>query len=149
MASEEQHTCSVSGSPYMEKSAWLKAFCMCAVQGTLVNETRCLECETVTSREEAFYDLSLEIEQNCSLTACLRNFRYPSLLHICCPQFLRHSRVRIALKSSTYVISQMTFAFSWKIERLSKLTAVPWRRWMRTTSSSATSATACRMRRSG
>lgn len=45
-------------------------------QGKLVNETRCLRCETVTSREEAFYDLSLEIEQNSSLTACLKNFRY-------------------------------------------------------------------------
>ena len=43
-------------------------------QGRLVNETRCLRCETVTSREEPFYDLSLEIEQNSSVTACLRNF---------------------------------------------------------------------------
>ena len=49
---------------------------MQSLQGKLVNETRCLRCETVTSREEAFYDLSLEIEQNSSLTACLRNFRY-------------------------------------------------------------------------
>ena len=40
-----------------------------------MNETKCLECGTVTAREEAFYDLSLDIEQNCSLTACLRNFR--------------------------------------------------------------------------
>ena len=31
-------------------------------EGTLVNETRCLNCETVTSRDEAFLDLSLEIE---------------------------------------------------------------------------------------
>lgn len=43
-------------------------------QGKLVNETRCLQCETVSSREEDFYDLSLEIDQNCSLTSCLRNF---------------------------------------------------------------------------
>ncbi|GAB4813530.1 hypothetical protein N2152v2_000576 [Parachlorella kessleri] len=43
-------------------------------QGKLVNETRCLQCEAVTSREEDFYDLSLEIDQNCSLTQCLRNF---------------------------------------------------------------------------
>ncbi|CAL5224372.1 g7047 [Coccomyxa viridis] len=43
-------------------------------QGTLVSETRCLACNTVTTREEAFYDLSLDIEQNCSLTACLQNF---------------------------------------------------------------------------
>jgi hypothetical protein len=40
-----------------------------------VNETRCLQCETVTSREEVFMDLGLEIENNTSLTACLRQFR--------------------------------------------------------------------------
>ncbi|KIZ02162.1 ubiquitin carboxyl-terminal hydrolase 12/46 [Monoraphidium neglectum] len=42
-------------------------------QGRLVNETRCLQCETVTSREEVFMDLGLEIENNTSLTACLRH----------------------------------------------------------------------------
>lgn len=47
-------------------------------QGTMVNETRCMQCETVTSREEAFYDLSLEIEHNSSVTSCLRNFRSTS-----------------------------------------------------------------------
>lgn len=30
----------------------------------------------MTSREEDFYDLSLEIDQNCSLSSCLRNFRW-------------------------------------------------------------------------
>lgn len=44
-------------------------------QGMMVNEMRCMQCETVTSREEAFYDLSLEIEHNSSVTSCLRNFR--------------------------------------------------------------------------
>ena len=55
------------------------------LQGTLVSETRCLACNTVTTREEAFYDLSLDIEQNCSLTACLQNFRCLSRLnqHVC------------------------------------------------------------------
>eukprot|EP00898_Chlorokybus_atmophyticus_P000348 jgi/Chlat1/1313/Chrsp118S01716 len=43
-------------------------------QGILTNETRCLCCETVTAREETFFDLSLDIEQNCSITSCLRNF---------------------------------------------------------------------------
>lgn len=57
----------------------------------MVNETKCLACETVTSREEAFYDLSLEIEQNCSLTACLRNFRCGCTLNVifpCCTEDL-------------------------------------------------------------
>lgn len=44
-------------------------------QGKLVNETRCMQCETITSREEVFMDLSLEIDQNCSLTSCLKQFR--------------------------------------------------------------------------
>jgi hypothetical protein len=48
----------------------------CLPQGRLVNETRCLQCETVTSREEVFMDLGLEIENNTSLTACLKQFRW-------------------------------------------------------------------------
>jgi ubiquitin C-terminal hydrolase len=43
-------------------------------RGRLVSETRCLRCEAVTTREEPFYDLSLEIDQNVSLTSCLRRF---------------------------------------------------------------------------
>jgi len=43
-------------------------------QGNLVNQTRCLYCENVTSRREAFFDLSLDIEQNSSVTACLKAF---------------------------------------------------------------------------
>ena len=46
------------------------------MEGTLVSETKCLACSTITTREEAFYDLSLDIEQNCSVTACLKNFRW-------------------------------------------------------------------------
>jgi hypothetical protein len=33
----------------------------------------------VTTREEAVMELSLEIEQNSSVTACLRNFRRAAL----------------------------------------------------------------------
>ncbi len=38
----------------------------------------------VTCREEVFMDLSLEIEQNSSLTSCLRNFRqvWPAAGHV-------------------------------------------------------------------
>lgn len=43
-------------------------------QGKLVNETKCLYCENVTSRDETFFDLSLDIEQNSSITACLKAF---------------------------------------------------------------------------
>lgn len=46
----------------------------CLIQGILTNETRCLCCETVTARDETFFDLSLDIEQNSSITSCLKNF---------------------------------------------------------------------------
>lgn len=49
--------------------------CLCYVmQGILTNETRCLQCETVTARDETFLDLSVDIEQNSSITSCLKNF---------------------------------------------------------------------------
>ena len=38
-------------------------------EGVLTNETRCLTCESVTSRDESFLDLSLEIEQDSSVRA--------------------------------------------------------------------------------
>ncbi|KAI5119724.1 hypothetical protein M0805_001437 [Coniferiporia weirii] len=49
-------------------------------EGVLTSETRCLTCETVSSRDEAFLDLSLDIEQNSSVTACLRQFSASEML---------------------------------------------------------------------
>lgn len=49
-------------------------------QGWLVSETRCLQCETITRREESFMDLSLEIDHNTSLTSCLKQFRWGRIL---------------------------------------------------------------------
>lgn len=45
-------------------------------EGKLVHETKCLQCETVTSREEVFMDLQLPIEHNCSITSCLKKYRH-------------------------------------------------------------------------
>ena len=42
--------------------------------GTLTNETKCLTCETVKSKDEDFIDISVDIEQNTSITACLNDF---------------------------------------------------------------------------
>ena len=44
-------------------------------EGQLTNETRCLMCDTITSRDESFFDLSLEIEQNSSVSAKSRRDR--------------------------------------------------------------------------
>ncbi|XP_043560844.1 ubiquitin carboxyl-terminal hydrolase 12-B isoform X3 [Chiloscyllium plagiosum] len=45
-------------------------------QGTLTNETRCLNCETVSSKDEDFLDLSVDVEQNTSITHCLRSILF-------------------------------------------------------------------------
>jgi hypothetical protein len=42
-------------------------------EGILTNETKCMHCETVRTRDECFLDLSVDIEQNTSISACLRS----------------------------------------------------------------------------
>ena len=52
-------------------------------QGLITNETKCLQCETVTSRDEEFLDLSIDIpggESSFSLTYALNNFSKKEIL---------------------------------------------------------------------
>ncbi|KAG6380737.1 hypothetical protein JVT61DRAFT_5119 [Boletus reticuloceps] len=49
-------------------------------EGTLTSETRCLTCENLSSRDESFLDLSIDIEQNSSVSACLRQFSASEML---------------------------------------------------------------------
>lgn len=64
---DDGHTANGSGK---KKKTWVHAL----FEGILTNETKCLTCETVTTRDEDFLDLSLDIEQNSSLSSCLRSF---------------------------------------------------------------------------
>nr|CAG4647912.1 EOG090X06IH [Moina brachiata] len=43
-------------------------------QGILTSETRCLNCETVSNKEEDFFDLQVDVDQNTSITHCLKTF---------------------------------------------------------------------------
>ncbi|KAI8986318.1 hypothetical protein BDB01DRAFT_720441 [Pilobolus umbonatus] len=52
------------------KSTWVHQL----FEGIFSNETKCLTCETVTSRDECFMDLSIDVEMNSSITSCLRQF---------------------------------------------------------------------------
>ncbi|KAG5461221.1 MAG: LOW QUALITY PROTEIN: hypothetical protein BJ554DRAFT_6618 [Olpidium bornovanus] len=49
-------------------------------EGVLTNETKCLTCETVTNKDESFLDLSVDIEQYSSVSACLRQFSVSEML---------------------------------------------------------------------
>lgn len=60
-------------------------WCNKLFQGLITNETKCLSCETVTSKEETFLDLSVDVppgESSYSLTYSLNNFsRLETLTH--------------------------------------------------------------------
>ncbi|XP_071086921.1 ubiquitin carboxyl-terminal hydrolase 46-like isoform X3 [Haliotis cracherodii] len=72
-------------------------------QGTLTNETRCLNCETVSSKDEDFLDLSVDVEQNTSITHCLRGFSNTETLcaehkyycEVCCSKQEAQKRMRV------------------------------------------------------
>lgn len=49
-------------------------------EGVLTSETKCLTCETASQRDETFLDLSIDLEQNTSVTACLRKFSAEEML---------------------------------------------------------------------
>lgn len=80
-----------------------KTFVQQLFHGDLVNETRCLNCETTSRREESFLDLSIDIEQHSSLTACLRQFSHSEMLcstnkfycETCCSLVEAERRMRI------------------------------------------------------
>ncbi|USW54896.1 Putative ubiquitin specific protease, papain-like cysteine peptidase superfamily [Septoria linicola] len=49
-------------------------------EGTLTSETRCLTCENTSQRDEAFLDLSVDLDSHSSVTSCLRKFSEEEML---------------------------------------------------------------------
>ncbi|KAJ1912204.1 hypothetical protein H4219_005688, partial [Mycoemilia scoparia] len=49
-------------------------------EGLLTNETKCITCENVTSRDETFLDVSIDIHNNSSVTNCLAKFAEGEML---------------------------------------------------------------------
>mmetsp|Transcript_14579 Transcript_14579/g.29157 ORF Transcript_14579/g.29157 Transcript_14579/m.29157 type:complete len:371 (-) Transcript_14579:8-1120(-) len=98
-------------------------------EGTLTNETRCLNCETVTSRDEAFLDLSLEIEENSSITSCLRNFSGIETLNKhdkfycdnCCSLQEAHKCIRVKRTPNILALHLKRFKYLENVGRLKKL----------------------------
>ncbi|CAD6209939.1 unnamed protein product [Miscanthus lutarioriparius] len=98
-------------------------------QGILTNETRCLRCETVTDRDETFFDLSLDIEQNSSLTSCLKNFSSTETLNAedkffcdkCCSLQEAQKRMKIKKPPNILVIHLKRFKYIEQLQRYKKL----------------------------
>ncbi|BGP14626.1 hypothetical protein JCM10213_002206 [Rhodosporidiobolus nylandii] len=99
-------------------------------EGILTNETRCLTCETVTSRDEAFLDLSIDIEQNTSVTACLRQFSASEMLcqrnkfscDKCCGLQEAEKRMKIKKLPNILALHLKRFKYEESLQRHVKLT---------------------------
>eukprot|EP01147_Barroeca_monosierra_P006307 gene6307-7470_t len=88
-------------------------------EGVLSSETRCLSCETIRTREESFLDLSLDIDRDCSISSCLRNFSKSETLRAdskyfcetCCSKQEAQKRMRIKQFPMVLAIHLKRFKF--------------------------------------
>ncbi|KAI0370144.1 cysteine proteinase [Pilatotrama ljubarskyi] len=99
-------------------------------EGVLTSETRCLTCETVSSRDESFLDLSIDIEQNSSVTACLRQFSASEMLcqknkffcDSCCDLQEAEKRMKIKKLPNVLALHLKRFKYQEDLGKYIKLT---------------------------
>ncbi|PIK52303.1 putative ubiquitin carboxyl-terminal hydrolase 12 [Apostichopus japonicus] len=98
-------------------------------QGTLTNETRCLCCEGVSTRDEDFLDLSVDVEQNTSITHCLREFSNTETLsqeckyycENCCSKQEAQKRMQVKKLPMILALHLKRFKFVEQYQRYTKL----------------------------
>ncbi|KAI0352195.1 cysteine proteinase [Trametes cingulata] len=99
-------------------------------EGVLTSETRCLTCETVSARDESFLDLSIDIEQNSSVTACLRQFSASEMLcqknkffcDSCCDLQEAEKRMKIKKLPNVLALHLKRFKYQEDLGKYIKLT---------------------------
>lgn len=98
-------------------------------QGTLTNETKCMNCETVSSKDEDFLDLSVDVEQNTSISHCLRGFsstetlcaEYKYYCEVCCSKQEAQKRMRIKNLPQVLALHLKRFKYVEQVNRYTKL----------------------------
>lgn len=123
---DSRSQCQPSGSK--GESTWIHEI----FQGTLTNETRCLNCETVSSKDEDFLDLSVDVEQNASITHCLRVFSNMETLQAdqkyycenCCSKQEAQKRMRVKKLPQLLALHLKRFKY---VEQLSRYTKLSYR----------------------
>ncbi|KAG5275712.1 hypothetical protein AALO_G00123710 [Alosa alosa] len=109
-------------------------------QGTLTNETRCLNCETVSvpavpfdvqsaARMRTSLDLSVDVEQNTSITHCLRDFsntetlcsEYKYYCETCCSKQEAQKRMRVKKLPMILALHLKRFKYMEQLHRYTKL----------------------------
>jgi len=101
-------------------------------EGILTNEIKCLNCENVTCRDESFFDLSVDVEHNTSLSACLKNFSSSERLcqknkfycDTCCG--LQEAEKRMKIKRAPNILALHLKRFKYE-EKLNRYVKLPYR----------------------
>jgi len=97
--------------------------------GVLTNETQCLRCLRTTTRNEVFLDLSVDIDDNCSIYHCLKQFSTNTHLtgndkYMCdncrCRQEA-FKRMRIKKLPQVLVLHLKRFKYAERIQQYAKL----------------------------
>lgn len=116
----------MGGGKEEEKLTWIHEL----FQGILVNETKCLNCETSSSKEENFLDLSVDVEQNTSLSHCLQEFSSMEMLCGECKYYCEtcrskqeaEKRMRIKKLPKVLALHLKRFKFVGMLNKFKKLT---------------------------
>jgi len=98
-------------------------------QGTLTNETRCLNCETVSAKDEDFLDLSIDVDANTSVSHCLRVFSNTETLcleqkyycEVCHSKQEAQKRMRVKKLPSILALHLKRFKYVEQFNRYTKL----------------------------
>ncbi|CAJ0942853.1 unnamed protein product, partial [Mesorhabditis belari] len=122
---ERTRSDSQPGCSRVSESTWVQDI----FQGTLTNETRCLNCESVSSKDEDFLDLSVDVEQNASITHCLRVFSNTETLcadqkyycETCCSHQEAQKRMRIKKLPRMLALHLKRFKYVDQLSRNTKL----------------------------
>jgi ubiquitin C-terminal hydrolase len=101
-------------------------------EGILTNEIKCLNCENVTCRDESFFDLSVDVEHNTSISACLKNFSSSERLcqknkfycDTCCG--LQEAEKRMKIKRAPNILALHLKRFKYE-EKLNRYVKLPYR----------------------
>ncbi|KRX10354.1 hypothetical protein PPERSA_00834 [Pseudocohnilembus persalinus] len=64
-------------NPNLNPTNWLQEI----FQGKAISRTECQKCKNVTERKEPFFDLSVDLQSNTSLTYCLQQMSQPEILN--------------------------------------------------------------------
>ncbi|EIW71561.1 hypothetical protein TREMEDRAFT_22545, partial [Tremella mesenterica DSM 1558] len=124
----DKHLRAEGRAPTMAKGHG-KTFVHNLFEGVLTNETRCLSCEMTSSRDESFLDLSIDIEQHTSVTACLRQFSASEMLcqknkfycDSCCGLQEAEKRMKIKRLPNVLALHLKRFKYQESLGRYTKL----------------------------